>query len=95
MVYGLRVGKQAVCVDTRPRKPPYLSLARYGLYKGSVYTITAIMWEEAWGLGWGVRVAEAKTPPENGFHADRFRPVRETNTEIKTKEKEKLNEPCN
>jgi hypothetical protein len=61
MISGVEVGRQVVCVDAKPRKPPYQPL---GIYEKAIYTITAMALKE--GHGWGVGLAEVKTPfPES------------------------------
>jgi hypothetical protein len=39
MISGIEVGRQVVCVDAKPRKPPYQPL---GIYEKAIYTICSL-----------------------------------------------------
>ena len=74
---NFHVGQKVVCIDDRQRNLPT------NCVRGVVYTISDIYVHPQWGMK--VYLHEIQAPPFNqGYFADRFRPVRTTDISIFT-----------
>lgn len=86
---SFHIGQKVVCVNAAQRRDSWGKLPE-SLVRGAIYTIRDV-YESHLPPAIGVRLEEIQGPfcpfwrEEIGFHAIRFRPVRETNIDVFTK----------